>query len=1015
MSELRPDVSFRHRTAMPAFEGSSSAARESSGLPTAWDGSSAAEADGTAAALEIRVLGPFEVRLGGARVAVSGGKRDALLAVLGLAGGRVVGVEELIDALWGQDLPAAPRNAVQHHVARLRAALGPDSVIASPHGYALNDAWVDALRFEELLAQARVRLREGDAQSGAESVSLALGLWRGPPLQGLTDTSWSRAAAQRLEALRIDALEEQFEAALAVGEHREIVPGLRSALEQSPFRERLWGQLMLALYRSGRQADALEAFQEARRILGQELGLEPGPELRRVQEAILRQDPAIAPIPVAPRRRGNLPAPSTSFIDREAELGRLIELLGEQRLVTLAGPPGVGKTRLALEAARTLENEIRDGVWRIELARAGGGAEVARLVADALGARGADPLGEVLARLRDADAIVLFDACEHALAEAARVIAAVLADCPHVRVLATSREALHLAGEVRLIVGPLPLDDPESTDGAASPALRLFAARASAARPGFKLTREATPIAAEITRWADGLPLAIELAAARLNVLGLAELQSVLERRLALLRDRAASDRLRGALQDLVEWSYELLHADEKTLLHLIAVHRGGACLPSLLALGANDGLDEATVTYLLGALVDKSIVSVAFPEEEARYDLLDTVRDYTLERLADADRLAEVRQAHAEYFATLAVLARTGLRGPEWLTWAAQLGRENDNLWTALSYARDAPDPDIAIRLGGSLCWYFSLGRVSEGRQFVELAAAVASDDAPVQLRIDLLATVCFLATEELDLDAAISAGERALTLAARTTEPCETAEARALLSIALTQRGAYERAAKLAEEAREAAEGAGDHWAAAVAGIVAAERAAVVGDVASVAALAASVVQHSEAIDYLLTLLPATLLQAWAAERQGQNESAVDVYRRAIELSNQAGLTDHTAFALARLGGVALARGDLRQAEDLCRRALAAADAELSPWTAAYVRVQLGRVLAAAGAADTAARLYRNALESSERPQPHRARESLQLMLAGSPHKAALLGLAELADARGDEAAAAELRARA
>ena len=177
------------------------------------------------------------------------------------------GGEELIDALWGEDLPAAPRNALQHHVARLRRVLGQNQIVAAPHGYALNDAWVDALRFEELLAEARVRLRERDARSGAESVSLALGLWRGPPLRGLPDTSWSRAAAQRLEALRVDALEEQFEAALAAGEQREIVSALRTALEQSPFRGRLWGQLMLALYRSGRQADALEAFQQARRIL----------------------------------------------------------------------------------------------------------------------------------------------------------------------------------------------------------------------------------------------------------------------------------------------------------------------------------------------------------------------------------------------------------------------------------------------------------------------------------------------------------------------------------------------------------------------------------------------------------------------------------------------------------------------------------------------------------------------------------------------------------------------------
>ena len=311
--------------------------------------------------LEIRVLGPFKVLSGGRPANVSGSKRHCLLALLGLRRGRVVGVDELIGALWGEELPAAPRNALHHHVARLRAALGQESITASADGYALTDATVDALRFEELLGEARDALREGDARAAADSVALALELWRGPALHGLTETAWFSAEARRLEALRVDALEEQFEAALALGDHCEIVSPLRATLAESPFRERLWGQLMLALYRSGRQADALETFQEARRVLSEQLGLEPVPELWRLQEAILAHDPAIAPVPVAPRRRGNLPAPSTSFVDREEERAQVLELLREHRLVTLTGPPGVGKSRLALEALRSLESEIRDG------------------------------------------------------------------------------------------------------------------------------------------------------------------------------------------------------------------------------------------------------------------------------------------------------------------------------------------------------------------------------------------------------------------------------------------------------------------------------------------------------------------------------------------------------------------------------------------------------------------------------------------------------------------------------
>jgi predicted ATPase/DNA-binding SARP family transcriptional activator len=963
--------------------------------------------------LEIRVLGPFEVAAGGRIVAVSGSKRHGLLALLALRRGRVVGVDDLVDALWGEELPAAPRNALQHHVARLRAALGQDVITAAPDGYALAEGSVDALRFEELLAEARASLREGDARAAAESVASALALWRGPALQGLTETAWFSAEARRLEALRVDALEEQFEAALALAEHREIASALRATLEENPFRERLWGELMLALYRCGRQADALETFQEARRVLAENLGLEPGPELRRLQEAILAHDPAIAAAP-PPRRRGNLPTPTTSFVDREDEHAEVVSLLREHRLLMLTGPPGVGKSRLALEVMRALQNEFEDGVWLVELAHSGGAAGVARLVAQAVDVRGPDPLARAIARLRGAEAILLFDACEHAPEEAARVASALLAECPSVRVLATSREALHVAGEARLNVQPLPLRRLESRNAADSPAVQLFAARARAARPGFELNAAAAPLAVEIARRVDGLPLAIELAAARVNVLGLTELLSILERRVPLLDEGSAADPSRTALESLVEWSYELLHGDEKTLLHQLAVHRGGASLPSVLAVAADNGLDEAMVTYLLGALVDKSIVTVSFPDGEARYDLLDTVRDYALERLAKSG-LTAARKAHADYFAMLAEAARPGLVGAECLQWIKRLERERDNLWAALTYAREAPDPDVAIRLGASLGWYFSFSeRVSEGRQFLELARATASDDAPVELQTELLSSICFLATEELDLAVAIETGERALALTAD-AQGREAAVAQALLSLAVAQSGDGERAAKLAEEARVASEAAGDHWAATVASIVGAMGAAVTGDVATVAALSANAAQHSAAIRCLPGVLPPTLLEAWVAEQLGDSEATSDAYRRVLELADETHFADHGAFALARLGSNALAAGDPRKAEELLRRAIAAADAAQSGWAVAYARVQLGRVLAAAGDVEAAEKLYRNALEWSLIPRPHRARESLFVILAGSPATAALVGLAEVADARGDGAAAAELRAQA
>jgi DNA-binding SARP family transcriptional activator len=258
--------------------------------------------------LQIRLLGPFEVLVGGRPAEVTGPKRHVLLALLALAGGRMVPIEVLVDALWGEQVPVAPRNAVQHHISRLRAALGAESIGAAPDGYALAGATVDALRFEEWLARARSAMRAGDAGQAAELVAQGLALWRGRPLQGLPDSPWVGVEAARLEGLRTDALEEQFEAALALGEHVEVVGRIRRVLEEDPFRERLWGQLLLALYRSGRQAEALEAFGQARRVLAEELGVEPGPGLQRLQAAILAHDPALASVPAAGGPRGRLPA-----------------------------------------------------------------------------------------------------------------------------------------------------------------------------------------------------------------------------------------------------------------------------------------------------------------------------------------------------------------------------------------------------------------------------------------------------------------------------------------------------------------------------------------------------------------------------------------------------------------------------------------------------------------------------------------------------------------------------------
>ena len=677
--------------------------------------------------LEIRLLGPFEVLAGGTPADVGGSKRQALLAMLALRQGRVVDVDALVDGLWGEELPAAPRNALHHHIARLRAALGEESIVGSPDGYALKDARVDAVRFEELLAETRAALRDGDVPAAADAVAVGAR----PLARAGAAGSDRHGVVRRRGTPARDAARRRARGALrgrlALGEHRELTPALRSALADNPFRERLWGQLMLALYRSGRQADALETFQEARRVLADELGLEPGPELRRLQEAILAHDPAIAAVPVERRRRGNLPAPSTSFVGREDELDRVAALAATSTASSRSpGRPAWARAGSRSRRRARSRTSSRTASGSSTSRRAGDAADAVRLLANAVDVRGSDPLARVT---------LTAAGCGRA-----RSSSTPASTCSTRRRGSRRRSSRSAPASgswrraARRSTSPARCGFPVAPLGPA--AVELFLERARAARPGFEPDDEAVALAAEIARRVDGLPLAIELAAARVNVLGLGELVSILERRAALLRDSPASDPSRTALQALVEWSYDLLHGDEKTLLQQLAVHRGGASLASLVAVAATHGLNEATVAYLVAALVDKSIVSASFTGGAARYDMLDTVREYVLERLAESGGLAGGARRARRVLRGAGRRGAAGLRGPDWLRWERRLELENDNLWAALAYARDAPDPAVAVRLG-TLGWYFALAdRVSEGRRFLELACPRRATTLRVELR---------------------------------------------------------------------------------------------------------------------------------------------------------------------------------------------------------------------------------------------------------------------------------------
>ena len=926
--------------------------------------------------LEIRLLGPFEVLAGGTPADVGGSKRQALLAMLALRQGRMVDVDALVDGLWGEELPAAPRNALHHHIARLRAALGEESIVGSPDGYALKDARVDAVRFEELLAETRAALRDGDVSAAADAVASALALWRGPALQGLTGTAWFSAEARRLEALRVDALEEHFEVALALGEHRELTPALRSALADNPFRERLWGQLMLALYRSGRQADALETFQEARRVLADELGLEPGPELRRLQEAILAHDPAIAAVPVDRRRRGNLPAPSTSFVGREEELGQVAALLRR-------APP-----RDAHRAARRRQEPARGRDGALARARV-----PRRHLARRLRARGrrgrrrpAPCQRRRRSRLRparargvaapDAGALVVLDACEHVLEEAARIASTLLAECPRVRILATSREALHVAGEARVPVAPL-----------GSAAVDLFLERARAARPGFEPDAEAVALAAEIARRVDGLPLAIELAAARVNVLGLGELVSILERRAALLRDSPASDPGRTALQELVDWSYDLLHGDEKTLLQQLAVHRGGASLASLVAVAATHGLNEATVAYLVAALVDKSIVVGLVrgrrrPVRHARHRPRVRARASRRERrprrrprrprrvLRGAGRGGARRAARAG-MAAVATPTGAGERQP--LGGARRTRGRRPTLPSRLGSGR----------WGGTSRWPSAFPR--DG-------ASSSSRSPPARRRAgraaDRAARRPLLPRDRRARSRRRARGGRARALARRgRAAPWQLGLAQLTLALALAQSGDDGTADAMAQEAAATFEAAGDDW-----GMRRAASSARSARRPPATSPPSPRWRRRSAVTRTRSTTTRSASRGCCSRRgwRSAGGTARPRWTPTGARSSSPGASGSATTRRSRSPGSARTRS--RTAT--CARPRSSSGRRLPPPRRPRRRgsrpthaSSSARIAAAAGDADGAERLYRQVLEWSQLQRPHQARESLFVALAGSP----------------------------
>ncbi|MBV8933904.1 MAG: winged helix-turn-helix domain-containing protein, partial [Kutzneria sp.] len=684
--------------------------------------------------MRIRLLGPFEVHTDdGALVDVPGARLRGLLVALALQPGHVVPKATLIDWIWGEHPPTDASNALQRLVSRLRKVLPQGLVEGRTNGYQLMvdaDA-VDAVRFEHLLSQVHDdedprRLRE------------ALALWRDAPMRdiGLPDSAAFDAAVTRLEGLRLAAMEDRFDAETSLGHDAKLVTELTDLAARYPVRERLVAALMRALVAAGRDNEALLVYQRTREALADVLGVDPSPELSELHVALLRGE-------LGRRERSrntNLRAELTSFVGRDADVTTVRELIAEHRLATLIGPGGSGKTRLATETVRTLLGGLSDGAWLVELAAIGAGGDVAQATLAALGLRDsllgevpdAEPTDRVVAAVREREMLLILDNCEHLIESAATFAHQVLGECRRLRILATSREPLGITGEALWPVAPLvlPAADADTGEIESAPAVRLLRDRARAVRKNLATDAHTLSTMARVCRALDGMPLAIELAAARLRTMSLDQLTSRLDDRFRLLTggSRTALPRHR-TLRAVIDWSWELLTDAERVVLGRLSVFSDGASLEAAERVCSCNEVKRGQVLDLLTALTEKSLVIIE-GDTAPRYRMLGMIKEYAEQRLAEAGESELTRRAHLEYFTELAETADPHLRRANQLEWLATLEAEHDNIGFAMRGAIAAGEAHAAMRLaaGAGSYWWLS-GHKTEGIELLTAATEMLGE----------------------------------------------------------------------------------------------------------------------------------------------------------------------------------------------------------------------------------------------------------------------------------------------
>jgi predicted ATPase/DNA-binding SARP family transcriptional activator len=917
---------------------------------------------------EFRLIGSMQLRIDGEPVKLPGAAERGLLAVLLLSAGRTVAASSLIDRLWSESaMPSDPLNALQLRVSKLRRALGAqglDIVVREAAGYRVQvvPEQVDLHRFVALVGAAREQGRSGAAAAALERYDEALALWRGDPLADFAGQGWATVEVARLQQLHLAALTEHAEAALSVGRSVEVAADLEPRVAQDPKQEALAGLLMTALYRSGRQADALEVYARTRRHLDDELGLEPSAALRALHQRILEQDEELVAAPdsqakdvVAPTTarhaprvgqsaaagpKRTLPVPTLQLIGRDGEMSDITSALAQHRAVTLVGPGGAGKTALAIAVGHQLSDHFGQHVHLARFATISDPADVALAVADALGVPldGADSTtgvrGRVLGYLANRRALLVLDNCEHVVDAVASLTDAILGAAGNVTILATSREALAIRGEVQVPVAPLPVP-PSGASGAdvlTFPAAALFVERARAVRPQLEIGRTELGALVRVCQQLDGMPLALELAAARMSSLSLPELADRLSDRFGLLTSgpRTAEARQR-TLRATVEWSHALLSNDEQTAFRRLAVFQGGWTLDAAETVAADGVIAGADVLDLLDHLVQRSMVTVDATTSPTRYRMLETLRQYASERLDAADEREATTARHASFFRHLAEGTEQGLRGRAQRANVRRLREEHPNLRAALAWlSADPRRIEDGLRLAGSLALFWHLGRHVEGHNV--LAALMSTPGGSTQARARALQAVSIVDRPRACLvhpsPHCARAAQQSLELFIAEGDAHRAALSRVLLAVELLDGTDPDRFAGLLAEAEEQFRDEHDEWGLAVIAFVRLQNFIRRGDEARTRAMGRTATEAFRQLDDAWGLSAVLYHLGWGLKEFGRYGESVPVLEQAIEVANSAGVFNTAQWALSDLAVALLALGERAAAAAALDRAVAASE---------------------------------------------------------------------------------------